>query len=75
MNAMDRHARKQVLLTRIAFERIALRGELARVDQAARLPNLLRSAIGGNLAASLFGSPLAATRTRTPLSARCRAAT
>lgn len=55
MNAMDRHSRKQVLLTRIAFERIALRGELARVDQAARLPNLLRSAIGGNLAASLFG--------------------
>lgn len=53
---MDRHARKQVLLTRIAFERIELRGELARVDQAARLPNLLRGAIGGHLGQSLFGA-------------------
>jgi len=56
MNAMDRHARKQVLLTRIAFERAELRGELARVNTAARLPNLLRGAIGGNIGKSLFGA-------------------
>ncbi len=56
MNAMDGHARKQVLLTRIAFERIELRGELAQVNQAARLPSLLRGAIGGNLGKSLFGA-------------------
>ncbi len=56
MNAMDRHARKQVLLTRIAFERAELRAELAQVNKAARLPNLLRSAIGGNIGRSLFGA-------------------
>ena len=56
MNAMDRHARKQVLLTRIAFERAELRGELAHVNKAARLPNLLRGAIGGHLGQSLFGA-------------------
>lgn len=53
---MDRHARKQVLLTRIAFERAELRGDLAYVNKAARLPNLLRGAIGGNLGQSLFGA-------------------
>lgn len=56
MNAMDRHARKQVLLTRIAFERAELRGELAQISQAARLPNLLRGAIGGSIGKSLFGA-------------------
>ena len=56
MNAMDRHARKQVLLTRIAFERAELRADLARVNQAARLPNMLRGAIGGKLGKSLFGA-------------------
>ena len=56
MNAMDRHARKQVLLTRIAFERAELRGDLARVNAAARLPNLLRGAIGGSIGKSLFGA-------------------
>ena len=56
MNALDRHARKQVLLTRIAFESAELRGELARVNLAARLPNLLRGAIGGKLGKSLFGA-------------------
>jgi hypothetical protein len=56
MNAMDRHARKQVLLTRIAFERVELRAELAQVNAAARLPNLLRGAIGGNIGRALFGA-------------------
>lgn len=46
MNAMDRHARKQVLLTRIAFERRQLRGELAQLGNAARWPNLLRDVVG-----------------------------
>ena len=56
LNSMDRHARKQVLITRIAFERAALRSEFAHVSAAARLPNLLRGAIGGNLGQSLFGA-------------------
>jgi hypothetical protein len=60
MNPMDRHARKQVLLTRIAFERVELGRELARVNQAARLPNLLRGAVGGDLGRSLFGAAGAA---------------
>ena len=55
MKAMDRHARKQVLLTRIAFERADLRSELARVREAVRLPNLLRGTVGGGIARSLFG--------------------
>lgn len=53
---LDRAARKQVLLTRIAFERADLRGELSRMNQAVRLPNLLRLAVGGGLAKSLLGS-------------------
>ena len=60
MNPIDRHARKQVLITRIAFERAALRNEVARVHEAARLPNLLRGAIGGGLGRSLFGAAGAA---------------
>ena len=52
---LDRHARKQVLLTRIAFERADLRSELARASQAVRLPNLLRRAVGGGVAKSLLG--------------------
>ena len=60
---MDRHARKQVLLTRIAFDRSQLRGDIARVSQAARLPNLLRGVVGGPVARSLFGAPsVVATR-------------
>ena len=53
---MDRHARKQVLLARIAFERIELRRDVTRVREAAQLPQLLRSVIGGGLGASLFGT-------------------
>lgn len=54
--SIDRDARKQVLLTRIAFERVELRREFARVQQAAHLPNILRAALGGSLGRSLFGS-------------------
>lgn len=63
MNAIERHARKQVLLTRIAFERAQLRADLAQVNQAARLPNLFRGVVGGKLATSLFGVPSPAGRT------------
>lgn len=44
---MDRHAQKQVLLARIAYQRIELRRDLARVREAARVPQLLRAALGG----------------------------
>ena len=55
MGDIDRHARKQVLLTRIAFERIELQRDLARVREAAHLPRLLRSLVGGSLGPQLFG--------------------
>ena len=55
MDAVDRQARKQVLLTRIAFERIELQRDLARVREAAHLPRLLRSLVGGSLGPQLFG--------------------
>ena len=55
--AMDRHARKQVLLTRIAFERLELRRDVARIKQATRVPRLLRAVFGGGgLGRSLFGA-------------------
>ena len=58
--SIDRQARKQVLLTRIAFERGELARELARVNRAARVPNLLRGVFGigglGGLGRSLFGA-------------------
>jgi hypothetical protein len=53
---MDRHARKQVLLARIAFERVEMQRDVARVRQAAHLPQLLRSVVGGGLGASLLGA-------------------
>lgn len=55
MNAIDRHARKQVLLTRIAFDRAELARNVARVGASARVPNLLRAAFGEGAARSLFG--------------------
>jgi hypothetical protein len=56
-NALDRHARKQVLLTRIAFDRTQLRSDLTRLSQASRLSNLLRGVVGGSVIRSLFGAP------------------
>ena len=53
---MDRHAQKQVLLARIAYERIELRRDVAQVREAARLPQLLRAAVGAGLGQSLFGA-------------------
>ena len=53
MNPIDRHARKQVLLTRIAFERIEMRRDVARLQQATRMPDLLRAV----LSATAGGAP------------------
>ena len=47
MNPIDREAQKQVLLARIAYQRLELRRDLARVREAARVPQLLRAALGG----------------------------
>lgn len=44
---MDRHAQKQVLLARIAYQRVELRRDLALVREAATVPQLLRTALGG----------------------------
>ena len=55
MNTIERAARKQLLLTRIAYERLELRRDAAAVRDAAHLPALLRHAIGGKFANSLLG--------------------
>ncbi len=52
----DRDARKQLLLTRIAFERSMLRSDLTRIRQAASLPHLLRAALPGGVGQALFGA-------------------
>jgi hypothetical protein len=46
VDPIDRHARKQVLLTRIAFERIEMRRDVTRLQQASRIPTLLRALLG-----------------------------
>ena len=55
---MDRAARKQVLLTRIAFERMELRRDFSRVRQATSLPTLVRAAVGENVGRALLGAML-----------------
>lgn len=55
MNRLDRNARKQVLLTRIAFERSELQRDLAQLRRATRAPQLLRGLVGASLGRSLFG--------------------
>lgn len=47
MKTIDREAQKQVLLARIAYQRVELRRDLAQVREAATLPQLLRAALGG----------------------------
>jgi hypothetical protein len=56
MTTPDRHAQKQVLLARIAFERLELRRDMARVRASAGLPQLLRALIGGGLGSALGGA-------------------
>jgi hypothetical protein len=59
VNAADRHARKQVLLTRIAFQREQLRVDLAQVRHAAEPQQLARAllgdSLGGTIGRALFG--------------------
>ena len=43
---LDSEARRQLLLTRIAFERDELRRDVERLRQATTLPRLVRSALG-----------------------------
>ena len=56
----DQHARKQVLLARIAFQRNELRRDLSTLRHAAEPTQLLRAAIGkrfsGPIGRRLFGS-------------------
>ena len=52
----DRDAHKQLLLTRIAIERLTLRRDTARAQQAVNVPQLLRSAVGAaGIGRALFG--------------------
>lgn len=53
----DRDAHKQLLLTRIAIERLTLRRDTARVQRASNIPQLLRSAVGAaGIGRALFGA-------------------
>ena len=60
MDQTDKHARKQVLLARIAFQRNELRRDLTTLFHAAEPNQLLRAAIGkrfsGPIGRRLFGS-------------------
>jgi len=53
---LDGEAHRQLLLTRIAFEREELHRDLARLRYAASLPQLLRSTLGLRLKPDWFGS-------------------
>jgi hypothetical protein len=53
MNGVDRHARKQVLLARIAFSRNELRHDIAQVKRAAQPAQLLHAVVGDGLGATL----------------------
>lgn len=53
----DRDAHKQLLLTRIAIERLTLRRDTARAQRAVNVPQLLRSAVGATgIGHALFGA-------------------
>jgi hypothetical protein len=60
MNAVERHARKQVLLARIEYQRHELRRDLVELGHAAEPRQMLRAAIGkrfsGPLGRRIFGS-------------------
>ena len=55
MNGVDRHARKQVLLARIAFTRNELRRDVTQFKRAVQVPQLLRAALGQKLGGTLLG--------------------
>lgn len=56
MTPIDRDARKQLLLTRIAFERSMLRSDVGRLREAASVTHLLRSALPGGIGQALIGA-------------------
>ncbi len=68
MNSTERHARKQVLLTRIAFQRNELRREFAQLRLATKPRQLLRAlvgdSLGGTIGRALFGAGPAAAGDR-----------
>jgi hypothetical protein len=51
---MDPLARKQLLLTRVALDRVELRFDMNRVRQAVSVPLLLRALVGADLSRTLF---------------------
>jgi hypothetical protein len=53
MNSVERHARKQVLLARIAFSRNELRRDIAQVKHAAEPAQLMRSVVGDSVGSTL----------------------
>jgi len=53
MNPIERHARKQVLLARIAFSRNELRRDIEHVKRAVSLPHLLRAAVGDGIGSTV----------------------
>jgi len=53
MNPVERHARKQVLLARIAFSRNELRRDVEHVKRAVELPHLLRAVVGDGIGSTV----------------------
>lgn len=53
---MDPQIRKQLLLTRIALDRVELRYGAARVRQSVGAPLLWRAIVGADIGKALFGS-------------------
>ena len=56
MNGVDRHARKQVLLARIAFTRNELRRDVTQLKRATHVPRLLRAVLGQKFGNALLGA-------------------
>lgn len=56
MNAAERHARKQVLLARIAYARIELRRDVTLLKRSVQLPHMLRAVLGDRLGNGLAGT-------------------
>lgn len=53
---MDTASRKQLLLTRIALDRVELRAEVAGVRDAIGMPLLWRALVGADLGRTLLGA-------------------
>ena len=56
MNGVDRHARKQVLLARIAFTRNELRRDVTQLKRATQMPQLLRTVVGLRFGSTLLNA-------------------